>query len=77
MLDHKILIFSHRFWRVLRRQPFVILLQFFIQLMLKDVLLLHEILHLQDLLGRLLLLILNRQFSVFLQSFLLVCLADE
>lgn len=77
MLDHKILIFSHGFGRVLRWHPFVILLQFIIQLMLIDVFLLHEILNLQDLLGWLLLLILDGQLAVFLQSFLLVCLTDE
>lgn len=75
MLDHKILIFCHRFGRVFRRHPFVILLQFFIQLPLIDVLLLHEILHLQDLLRRLLFLILNGQLTVLFQSFLFVCFA--
>lgn len=77
MLNHEILIFSHRFGRVLGRHPFVILLQLLIQLMLIDVLLLHEILDLQDLLRGIFLLVLEGQLALLLLSLLLVRLADE
>lgn len=59
MLNHKILIFSHGFRGILGRNPFVVFLQFLAQLMFIDVLLLHEVLDLQNLLRWLFLFILD------------------